>query len=61
MNIILCAALDRDLPDQSVTLEKSLGVLVFQLEQFTSSTTNFRQGQGNAPNFALVLETVFTG
>jgi len=47
--------------DERVTLEKTLGVLVVELEELTSSTTNFRQNQGDAPNFALVAETGLAG
>lgn len=47
--------------DQGVTLEQTLGVLVVELEELTSSTTNFGQDKGDTPNLALVAETVFTG
>jgi hypothetical protein len=45
-------------PDQGVTLEQSLGVLVIKLEQFTGSTADLGEGEGDAPNLALVLESV---
>ena len=47
--------------DKGVTLEKTLGVLVVELKELTSSTTNLGEGEGNAPNLALVAETIFTG
>ena len=47
--------------NESITLEKTLGILVIELEQFTGSTTNLGQDETNAPDFALVTETVFSG
>lgn len=47
--------------DKGVTLEKTLGVLVVELEELTGSTTDLGEGEGNAPNLALVAETIFTG
>lgn len=45
--------------DQGVTLEQSLGVLGLELEELSSSTSDFGEGEGNAPDFALVSEPVF--
>jgi len=47
--------------NEGVTLEEALGVLVFELEELTGSTTNFGEGEGDTPDLALVAETVFTG
>ena len=47
--------------DKSVTLEETLGVLGVELEQFTSSTTNLGERETNAPDLALVAETVLAG
>jgi len=47
--------------NQSVTLEEALGVLGVELEELTGSTTNFGESEGNAPDLALVAQTVFTG
>lgn len=47
--------------DKGVTLEETLGVFVIELEELTSSTTNFGEDKGNAPDLALVTETVFSG
>lgn len=46
--------------DKSVTLEETLGVLVIELEELTGSTTNLGKNEGNAPNLALVAETVLS-
>lgn len=46
--------------NEGVSLEKTLGVLVIELEEFTSGTTNLGQDKGNAPNLALVAETVLS-
>lgn len=46
--------------DNGVTFEQSLGVLVVKLKQFSGSTTNLGECQGNAPDLSLVTETVFT-
>ena len=46
--------------DKSVTLEQTLGVLVIELEEFTSSTTDLGEDESNSPDLALVAETVFT-
>jgi len=46
--------------DKGVTLEETLGVLVIELEELTGSTTNLGKDEGNAPNLALVTETVFS-
>ena len=44
--------------NQGVTLEKTLGVLVIELEQLTGSTTDLGQDETNAPDLALVAQTV---
>ena len=44
--------------DEGVTLEETLGVLVVELEQLTSGTTNLRQDETDAPDLALVAETI---
>jgi len=46
--------------DKGITLKETLGVLVIELEKLTSSTTNLGKGKGNAPNLALVAETVLS-
>ena len=40
--------------DKGVTLEQTLGVLGIELQELTSSTTNFGEGETNAPDLALV-------
>ena len=47
--------------DKSVTLEETLGVLRVELQQLTRSTTDLRQHERNAPDLALVTETVLAG
>jgi len=47
--------------NEGVTLEETFGVLVIELEELTSSTTNLGQDQGDTPDFAFVAQTVFTG
>lgn len=47
--------------DQSVTLEKSLGVLVFELEELSGSSSDLGKGQLNSPDLSLVSETVLAG
>lgn len=47
--------------DKGVTLEKTLGVLVVELEELTSSTTDLGEGKLNAPDLALVAKTVLAG
>lgn len=46
--------------DEGVTLEQTLGILGIELQQFSSSTTNFGQNQGDTPDFTLVAQAVFT-
>lgn len=46
--------------DQSVTLEQAAGVLVLEGQELTGSTTDVGQGVTNAPDLALVAETVLT-
>ena len=53
---------DTDEPtDEGVTLEETLGVLRVELEQLTGCTTNLGEGETDAPNLALVAETVLAG
>lgn len=47
--------------DKGITLEETLGVLVIELEELTSGTTNFGEGESDTPDFALVTETVLAG
>ena len=47
--------------DKGVTLEKTLGVFVVELEEFTSGTTNFGEDKGDTPDFAFVAEAVLAG
>ena len=47
--------------NEGVTLEQPLGILVIELEQLTSSTTNLGQDETNAPNLTLVAEAVLAG
>lgn len=47
--------------NEGVTLEETLGVLVIELEQLTSSTTNLGKDETNAPDLALVAQTVLAG
>ena len=44
--------------NEGVTLEQALGVFRLELEQLTSSTTDFGEGERDAPDLALVAETV---
>lgn len=46
--------------DKGVTLEETLGVLGVELQELTSGTTNLGEGETDAPNLALVAETIFT-
>jgi hypothetical protein len=46
--------------NQRVTLEQTAGVLLVQGEQLTRGLTDAGQGVGDAPDFVLVAETVFT-
>lgn len=46
--------------NEGVTLEETLGVFDIQLEEFTGSTTNFGQGEGDTPDLALVAQTVLS-
>lgn len=47
--------------NEGVTLEQPLGILVIELEQLTSSTTNLGQDETDTPNLALVAQTVLAG
>lgn len=44
--------------DEGVTLEKTLGILVIELEQLTSGTTDFGEDETDTPDFAFVAEAV---
>ena len=44
--------------DEGVALEETLGVLVIELEEFTSSTTNLGEGETDTPDLTLVTETI---
>lgn len=44
--------------NEGVAFEKTLGVLLVEGEQLTSSTTNLGQGQSDAPDLTLVAEAV---
>ena len=46
--------------DKGVSLEKTLGILVIELEELTSGTTDLRQDESNAPDLTLVAETVLS-
>ena len=47
--------------DEGVTLEKTLGILIIELEQLTSCTTNLGEDETDAPNLALVAKTILAG
>ena len=44
--------------NEGITLEQTLGVLVIELEEFTSSTTNLGKDETDTPDLTLVAETV---
>ena len=46
--------------NQGVTLEKSLGILLVKLEEFTSGTSDLGENEGNSPQLPLVAETVLS-
>lgn len=46
--------------DNGVTLEETLGVLLVELEELTSGTSDLGEGEGNAPDLTLVAKTVLT-
>ena len=46
--------------NKGITLEETLGVLVVELEELTSGTTDLGEDEGDTPDLALVAETVFT-
>jgi hypothetical protein len=45
-------------PDQGIALKEALGVLVVELEQFTGGTADLGEGEGDAPDLALVAQAV---
>jgi hypothetical protein len=45
--------------DEGVTLEKTLGVLVVELEELTRGTPDLGEDERDTPDFALVAEAVF--
>lgn len=47
--------------NKSVTLKQPLGVLGVELQKLSGSTTNFGEDEGDAPDLALVAETVLAG
>ena len=47
--------------DECITLEKTLRVLIVELEELTGSTSDFGQGQGNSPDLPFVAEAVLAG
>ena len=47
--------------NEGVTLEETLGILVIELEQLTSRTTDLGKDETNAPDLALVAQTVLAG
>lgn len=47
--------------DKGVALEETLGVLLVELQEVTSSTTDLGEGELNAPDLTLVAETVLAG
>jgi len=47
--------------DKGVALEEALRVLLVELEELTSRTTDLREGKLNAPDLTLVAETVLAG
>ena len=47
--------------NKGVTLEKTFGVLVIELEEFTSSTTNLGKDETDTPDLTLVAQAVLAG
>jgi hypothetical protein len=47
--------------DDGVTLEETLGIFGVKLEKFSGSTTDFGEGEGDTPDFALVAKAIFAG
>lgn len=47
--------------NEGIALEEPLGVFVVELEELTGSTTDFGEDETDAPDFALVAETVLAG
>lgn len=47
--------------DEGVALEETLRVLLVELEELTSSTTDLGEDEGDPPDLVLVLETVLAG
>lgn len=47
--------------DKGVALEETLGVLLVELQELTSSTTDLGEGELDAPDLTLVAETVLAG
>lgn len=47
--------------NDSVTLKETLGVLLVELEELTSGTTNLGEDEGDTPNLVLGAETVLSG
>lgn len=47
--------------NEGITLEKTLGVFIVELQQLTGSTTDFGEDEGDTPDLALVAQTVLAG
>lgn len=47
--------------NEGISLEEPLGIFVIELEELTSSTTDFGEDKTDAPDFALVAEAVLAG
>jgi len=61
LHLVLVQDTDADqAANQCVTLEEATGVLVLQGQELTSSTTDVGKGETNAPDLALVAETVLS-
>jgi len=61
LHLILIQDTDADqAANQCVTLEEAAGVLVLQSQELTGSTTDVGKGETNAPDLALVAETVLS-
>lgn len=47
--------------DEGVALEETLRVLLVELEELTSGTTDLGEDEGDPPDLVLVLEAVLAG
>jgi hypothetical protein len=50
---------ERSAPDQGIALKEALRVLVVELQQFTGGAADLGEGEGDAPDLALVAQAVF--